>query len=99
MLRRNSMQLALLAAAERYARAAKGLPPLKIAEVRVIPTGAGGNYQWVFLKIVTSEPGLYGVGSASNVNQAPAIVTAIKEQYAPFWIGKDPDRIEDLWQS
>ena len=89
----------LVAAAERYARAARGLPELKITEVRAIPTSAGGNYQWVFLKVMTSEPGLYGIGSASNINQGPAIVTAIKEQYAPFWIGKNPDRIEDLWQS
>jgi mannonate dehydratase len=89
----------LIAAAERYARAARGLPELKITEVRAIPTSAGGNYEWVFLKVMTSEPGLYGIGSASNINQGPAIVTAVKEQYAPFWIGKNPDRIEDLWQS
>ena len=89
----------LIAAVERYARAARGLPELKIAEVRAIPTSAGANYEWVFLKVLTSEPGLYGIGSASNVNQGPAIVTAIKEQYAPFWIGKNPDRIGDLWQS
>lgn len=89
----------LIAAAERYARAARGLPELKITEVRAIPTSAGGRYEWVFLKVMTSEPGLYGIGSASNVNEGPAIVTAIKEQYAPFWIGKNPDRIEDLWQS
>ncbi len=99
MLRRQFAKAALLFAAERYAQAAKGLAPLKISDVRVILTSAGHHYQWVFLKVVTSEPGLYGLGSASNVNQAPAVAAAIKEQYAPFWIGKDPDRIEDLWQS
>jgi mannonate dehydratase len=36
---------------------------------------------------------------SGSCRQAPAVVTAIKEQYAPFWIGKNPDRIEDLWQS
>ena len=99
MNRRHFAQTALLFAAERYARATRGLPELKITEVRAIPTSAGANYSWVFLKILTSEPGLYGIGSASNINEAPAIVTAIKEQYTPFWIGKNPDRIEDLWQS
>jgi mannonate dehydratase len=99
MLRREFLKGALLAAAERYARAARGLPPIKITEVKAIPTSGGANYQWVFLKVMTSEPGLYGIGSASNVNQAPAVATAIKEQYAPFWTGKDADRIEDLWQS
>ncbi len=99
MRRRDFAKAALLCANLRYARAAKGLAPLKITDVRLIPTSAGRNYQWVFLKIITSEPGLYGIGSASNVNQAPAVVAAIKEQYAPFWIGKSADRIEDLWQS
>jgi mannonate dehydratase len=99
MLRRDFTIRALLIAAERYAAAARGLPELKITDVRVIPTSAGQNYSWVFLKVMTSEPGLYGLGSASNVNEAPAIVTAIKEQYAPFWMGKNPGRIEDLWQS
>jgi mannonate dehydratase len=77
----------------------RGLPDLKITGVKAIPTSAGHNYRWVFLKILTSEPGLYGIGSSSNVNEAPAVVTAIQTQYAPFWIGKNPARIEDLWKS
>jgi mannonate dehydratase len=99
MKRRDFLKGALLAAAERYARAVRGLPELKITGVQVIPTGAGHNYQWVFLKLLTSEPGLYGIGSASNVNQTASVITAIEKQYAPFWIGKNPARIEDLWQS
>jgi len=98
--RREFLQASVLAAAAaRYARAVRGLPELKITGVKAIPTSAGHDYQWVFLKIETSEPGLYGIGSASNVDQTAPIVTAIERQYAPFWIGKNPDRIEDLWQS
>lgn len=99
MLRRDFTKAMLLLADGTCARAATGLAPLKIVDVKAIPTSAGHNYQWVFLKVITSEPGLYGIGSASNINQAPAVVTAIEKQYAPFWIGKDPARIEDLWQS
>jgi mannonate dehydratase len=99
MLRRDFAKIPLLAAAERFARAARGLPELKITGVKVIPTSAGHNYQWVFLKVLTNEPGLYGIGSASNLNQAAAVVSAIEKQYAPFWTGKNPARIEDLWQS
>jgi mannonate dehydratase len=99
MTRRDFAKTTLLCAAEHYARAARGLPELTITQIRVFPTSAGANYSWVFLKVVTSEPGLYGIGSASNVNEAPAIATAIEKQYAPFWVGKNPDRIEDLWQS
>ncbi|HLJ13296.1 MAG TPA: enolase C-terminal domain-like protein [Bryobacteraceae bacterium] len=99
MLRRDFAKAAMLFATESYARAARGLPELKITEVKAIPTSAGHNYQWVFLKVMTSEPGLYGIGSASNLSEGPAVVAAIEKEYAPFWIGKNPARIEDLWQS
>jgi mannonate dehydratase len=102
MLRRNLLKgtLAMPAvAAQQYERRTRGLPKLTIREVKVIPTSAGGRYQWVFMKIVTSEPGLYGLGSASNVNQAHAVVTSIEKHFGPWWTGKDPDRIEDLWQT
>ena len=46
--------------------ASKGLPPLTIKDVKVITTSGGRNYRWVFLKIITSEPGLYGIGSAND---------------------------------
>ncbi|MBZ5561059.1 MAG: starvation-sensing protein RspA [Acidobacteriia bacterium] len=75
------------------------MPRLSIREVRVMATSAGSDYQWVFLKVTTSEPGLYGLGSASNVMQAFSVVAALEKHFAPFWVGKDPDRIEDLWQS
>ena len=86
-------------AAQEYAHRTRGLPPLTIRDVRVITTGAGRGYQWVFVKVMTSEPGLYGLGSASNLGQALTVATAIEKYYAPFWTGKDPARIEDLWQS
>ncbi len=86
--------LAVLFAQQRYARAAAGLPPLKITDVKAIATG-----QWVFLKVFTSEPGLYGIGSASNLFHPAAIATAIEQRYKPFWVGKSADRIGDLWES
>ena len=100
MQRREFLRASVLAAAAaRYARAVRGLPELKITGVKAIPTSAGHDYQWVFIKIETSEPGLYGIGSASDAYQTATLVTAIERQYAPFWMGKNPDRIEDLWQS
>jgi mannonate dehydratase len=97
MLRRRDFAKAALGLAfvsERYARAVTGLPPLKIAGVKTIATG-----DWVFLKVLTSEPGLYGIGSASNAYEGAAVVAAIERRYKPFWIGKSADRIEDLWDS
>jgi mannonate dehydratase len=87
------------AAAQQYERATRGLPPLTIKDAKVITTGGGRRYRWVFLKIITNEPGLYGIGSANNAFQTQAVITALKEHLVPWLIGKDPDRIEDLWQS
>ena len=57
------------AAAQEAARRTAGLPRLTIKDVKVIKTTGGARYRWVFLKIITSEPGLYGIGSANNAFQ------------------------------
>jgi mannonate dehydratase len=77
----------------------RGLPPLTIKDVKVISTNGGRRYRWIFLKVITSEAGLYGIGSASNHYQTHAVVTALEKHLAPWLIGKDAGRIEDLWQS
>lgn len=86
-------------AAQQADRALRGLPPLTIKDVKVITTSGGRRYRWVFLKIITSEPGLYGIGSANNNYQTQAVITALEKHLAPWLIGKNADRIEDLWQS
>lgn len=88
-----------LAAQQQAARRTTGLPPLKITDVKAIATSGGRGYRWVFVKIETSEPGLYGIGSASNHFQTHSVIAAVEKHLKPFLIGKDPDRIEDLWQS
>src|SRR6185436_20996493 len=87
------------AAADNYQDRMKGLPPLTIKDVKVITTSGGRNYRWVFLKIITSEAGLYGIGSANDSFQTYAVAAALEKHLKPWLIGKDPDRIEDLWQS
>ena len=47
----------------------------------------------------TSEPGLYGVGSATLTTRGAAVVTAAQEFLAPFAMGRDPALIEDMWQT
>jgi mannonate dehydratase len=86
-------------AAQEYQKRVNGLPPLTIKDAKVIATNGGRGYRWVFLKIITSEPGLYGIGSAGNHYQTLAVVAALEKHLVPWLIGKDPDRIEDLWQS
>jgi L-alanine-DL-glutamate epimerase-like enolase superfamily enzyme len=61
-------------------------------------SNGGSRYRWVFLKIITSEPGLYGIGTANNSYGTTAVVTALQDHLKPWLIGKEPDRIKDLWQ-
>jgi mannonate dehydratase len=88
-----------LAAQQEAARRTNGLAPITIKDVKVIPTSGGARYRWIFLKIITSEPGLYGIGSASNHFQTHAVIAALEKHLVPWLIGKSPDQIEDLWQS
>lgn len=88
-----------LAAAQEADRRSRGLSPLTIKDVKVITTNGGRNYRWVFVKIITSEPGLYGIGSANNNYQTQAVISAVETHLKPWLIGKDPNQIEDLWQS
>ena len=69
---------------------------MKITEVRVIVTCPTRNY--VVVKILTDEPGLYGVGDATLNGRELAVASALTEHIAPLLIGRDPDRIEDTWQ-
>ena len=69
---------------------------MKITEVRVIVTCPTRNY--VVVKIMTDEPGLYGVGDATLNGRELAVATLLQEHIAPLLVGADPDRIEDIWQ-
>ena len=52
-----ALPLISVATAQEIAAKSKGLPPLTIKDVKVITTSGGRNYRWIFLKIITSEPG------------------------------------------
>jgi len=86
-------------AANAVAQSTAGMAPLTIKDVKIITTSGGRNYRWVFLKIITSEPGLYGIGTAGNHYQTQAVITALEQHLKPWLIGKNADRIEDLWQA
>ncbi len=82
-----------------YTRKLDGLPPLKITGGKVIATSPSPVQRWVFLKVLTSEPGLYGLGSANDIYETQAVIAALEKHLIPWMIGKNPDRIEDLWAS
>ena len=68
---------------------------MKITEVRVIVTCPGRNY--VLVKIMTDQDGLYGVGDGT-VNGNELAVAQYIEHASQLIIGRDPLAIEDTWQ-
>jgi mannonate dehydratase len=78
--------------------AARKLAPLKITDVKTILTAPAG-IRLVVVKVMTSEPGLYGLGCATFTQRARAVETAVDRYLKPFVLGKDPAQIEDLYQS
>src|SRR3989442_15337073 len=77
---------------------ARGLPALKITDVKTILTAPDG-IRLVVVKVMTSEPGLYGLGCATFTQRAYVVQTAVEQYLKPFLLGRNPDEIEDVWQS
>jgi mannonate dehydratase len=74
------------------------LPPLRITDVKTILTAPAG-IRLVVVKVVTSEPGLHGLGCATFTQRARVVETAVERYLKPFVLGKDPAQIEDIYQS
>jgi len=53
----------------------------------------------IVVKVLTNEPGLYGLGCATFTQRHMAVKAAVEHHIGPFVLGKDPRNIEDLWQS
>jgi mannonate dehydratase len=76
----------------------RGLPALKITDVKTILTQPGADHL-VVVKVETSEPGLYGIGCATHRERPYAVASAVNDYLKPFVIGRNPEDIEDIWQS
>lgn len=67
---------------------------MKITDVKVILTCPGVNY--VFVKIVTDQPGLYGVGEGTLAGSEPIVAETLRH-LTPLLLNRDPQQIEDIW--
>jgi galactonate dehydratase len=70
---------------------------LKITAIKTVVVHAI-HRNWIFVKVETSEPGLYGWGEATLEWKTKAVLGAI-EDLSRFVIGEDPHRIEHLAQT
>lgn len=52
---------------------------------------------WIFVKVITDQPGLWGWGEATLEWHTRSVVGAV-EDLSQLLIGEDPRRIEHLWQ-
>ncbi|MCP4167569.1 MAG: galactonate dehydratase [Chloroflexi bacterium] len=69
---------------------------MKISSIKTVVVNAQMR-NWVFVKVETDQPGLYGWGEASLEWKTRAVVGAI-EDFVPMLVGEDPERIEYLYQ-
>ena len=71
--------------------------PITIQDVKPIITQPGKS-QLIIVKVITSEPGLYGLGCATYKQRFHAVHTAIEKHIKPFVLGRNVERIEEMWQ-
>lgn len=71
--------------------------PITIQDVKVITTQPASQ-RLVVVKVITSEPGLYGLGCATFTQRWRAVVAAIEHHIKPFVLGRDATQSEELHQ-
>ena len=74
------------------------MPPLQIRDVRAICTAPEG-IRLVVVKVETTEPEIYGLGCATFTQRPLAVVEALETYLKPQLIGRDPNDIEDIYQT
>jgi len=70
---------------------------MKITKIETVVVNAV-HRNWIFVKVLTDQPGLYGWGEATLEWKTRAVTGAI-EDLAPFVLGEDPMRIEHILQA
>ena len=69
---------------------------MRITDIKALVVNAQMR-NWVFVKVETDQPGLYGWGEGTLEWKTRAVVGCI-EDFKAMLVGQDPTRIEFLWQ-
>jgi galactonate dehydratase len=69
---------------------------MKITDVKTIVVNAEMR-NWIFVKVITDQAGLFGWGEASLEWKTRAVAGAI-EDFKPMLVGEDPRNIEHIYQ-
>ena len=69
---------------------------MKITRIQTLVCNAKMR-NWIFVKVITDQPGLFGWGEATLEWHTRSVVGAV-EDISQLLIGEDPTRIEHLWQ-
>jgi mannonate dehydratase len=86
-----------LTAQQAVAQATRATPAPRIKDISVIETAPGG-VRLTVVKITTDQAGLYGYGCATFTQRADLVKPAVERYLKPLLLGKETDRIEDIWQ-
>ena len=70
---------------------------VKISGVKVICTAPEG-INLVVVKVLTNQPGLYGLGCATFAYRHLTVQHLVEEYLEPLLVGRDAENIEELWQ-
>lgn len=72
--------------------------PVTIRDVKTfLVQTSGAGMRFIIVKVLTSEPGLYGLGCATFTQRYQAVAAALEQHLKPFVIGKDVTRSEEIY--
>jgi mannonate dehydratase len=79
----------------------QGLPQVTFTDVKLILTkvGRGNGAHMTNVNVLTSEPGLYGVGCGTHNERAYIVAETIDKFMKPIVVGRDVGDIEHIWQT
>jgi mannonate dehydratase len=92
------LRAADLAVAQARDKAQRGGKPVTITDIKTILTQPASSHL-VIVKVLTSEPGLHGVGCATHGERPLAVATVVDQYLKPLLVGQPVDAIEDIWQT